>query len=179
MEEQQSLVCPTHTTQYALAFVAGVLIGSGALYLYLKQVPVGMNILSGQNPAFNNLPIISDIRSISGVVTSIDGNRISIKANQSPFDDANTKLDRIVIVTKDTQIVKITAGDIEAFQKEMEIFMENTKSGKGTQSIPPMPPQHTRTVLDISSIKTGDTITATATENIKDVEEFSASEIQI
>ncbi len=120
-----------------------------------------------------------DIRTITGVVTAIDGNRIVIHTeSRNPFDDP-ALLDRIVVVTKDTQIIKTLPGDMEAFQKEMEAFIKKTEEGKGAGLTPPRPPQPTKTTVDVSSIAEGSTLTVTAVENIKNMKEFSAKEIQI
>lgn len=63
-------------------------------------------------------------------------------------------------------------------QAEMASFSKMMLSNKS--EIPTTPPEpFIRTSTNISRIAIGDTLNVTATENIKKVKEFTASEIQI
>lgn len=99
-----------------------------------------------------------DVRSVSGLVTAIDSDRVSISISSSnPFED-QTLNDRVVFVTADTKIIKLTLGKTE-----------------GTTSIQSFVP----TATDISALKVGDSLLVTATENVKSLKEFTANEIDI
>lgn len=196
MEPQtQPLVCPTHTTQYIGVLIAGLLVGAGASFVYFKQAPAsigGGTYQDGFDTAKNlvlNSPMgmmfraPDDIRAISGTVTEVKGDRIVIHTqSQNPFDDP-ALLDRTIVITKDTKITKITQEDAKALQAKMDAFMKtmetNRQAGKSDGAILPVPPEPTRTTVPASSIAIGETLIATAVENIKTMKEFSASEIQI
>ena len=192
MEPQaQPLVCQPHTTQYIGVLIFGIVIGAGASFLYFNQAPAsigGGTYQDGFDAAKNRVlesPIGSilrtpdDIRTLSGTVTAVSGNRVTIHTlSQNPFDDPALS-DRTIVITAGTKITKISQVDMKAFQDEMDAFMKKIQSGKGASALPPIPPEPTRTTVETSSIKIGDTLTATAVENINTVKEFSASEIQI
>ena len=117
-----------------------------------------------------------DVRTLSGTVTSIDGNRISLHlASNNPFDDASLA-DRTVLITADTKIVKNVAKDPKTLSEELARYRALTKTS--TSGVP-QPQPYDKVVSDFSVIKAGDSISVSASENIKMMEEFSASEIQI
>ena len=120
-----------------------------------------------------------DVRSLSGTVTRVDGSSITIHTfSTNPFDDP-ALADRIITVTKDTKITKISLGDPKVFQAEMEAFMKRVQGGKGTPALPPTPPQPTTTTISISGIAKGDILNVTTAENIKTMKTFTASDIQV
>ena len=175
----------------------GLLFGASVVFGYFKfqtnspsnSIPSGENTYQAGFDAARKLAEDSDVggvfrtpddvRTIFGVVTAIAGNRITIQTqSRNPFDDPALR-DRTILVTTDTKITKTLPGDMEAFQKEMEAFVKKTQEGKGAGLTPPRPPQPIKTAVDVSSIVVGDTLTVTAVENIKNMKEFSAREIQI
>lgn len=175
-QSTQPLVCPSHKMQYFGAVILGIIIGAAISFAYFTQTRPATGVLVGLNP---QLQALVEVRSISGVVTAINGNRITINANPMPFDDVSTSTERTVNVASNTQIVKVTQGDMKAFQVQMDAFMKKVQSGKTVGVTPPTPPETTRTTVDISNIKIGDTIGVTTTENIRAVKDFSASEIDV
>ncbi|MFZ2303951.1 MAG: hypothetical protein WAV98_04165 [Minisyncoccia bacterium] len=183
MEPQTPLICPSHTTQYIGTLIVGIALGAGASFVigggtyHAGFDAAKKRVLESPMGMIFNTP--DDIRTISGTVTEVNGNRITIRTqSQNPFDDV-TLADRIVSIEKDTKIIKISQGDTEAFQKEMEAFMKNAMSKKDAGAVPPQLPQPTSVNVDASSIKVGDTLVVAATENIKTMKKFTASEIQI
>lgn len=191
MDQQQPLVCPSHTTQYIVAVIIGILVGAGASFVYFKQAyssTTGNSYQDGfdaakkrvlESPMSATLRTPDDIRTISGVVTAVNGNRITIHTqSMNPFEDP-TLDDRIIIVTADTKISKLSSKDPKVYQTEMNVFMKNMQSAKPSSN-PLIPPTlFTSTSAVVADIIAGSIISVTAGENIKSTKEFSASEITI
>ena len=102
-------------------------------------------------------PLPEEIYSISGKVTKIEGNKISLESSvmvsRFPLPEGKEIEQRIfsVIVNDQTKISKI------------EFFL----------------PEEQPEILSLSDIKVGDEISVNSEEDIKDKEEFVASEIQV
>ena len=102
-------------------------------------------------------PLPEEIYSISGKVTKIEGNKISLDSSvmvsRFPLPEGKEIEQRIfsVIVNDQTKISKI------------EFFL----------------PEEQPEILSLSDIKVGDEISVNSEEDIKDKEEFVASEIQL
>jgi hypothetical protein len=187
MEPQtQPLVCPSHTKQYIGVVILGILFGVGIMFVYIRQVPQSIGN-SGYQQGFDDakklvlespmgmmFSIPNEIYAVSGVVTEVKGNRITIHTeSQNPFYDKSFA-DRVVSINNDTKITKFLPGNNEAFQIEMQAFMKKIQAGKNS-STPPTPPIPLIVIVSVSDIKVGDAVTATTQENIKTVPEFTAS----
>ncbi len=198
MDQTEPLVCKTHTTTYVALFVVGLTIGIFASgWISKLNTPAGVtgantyeagwNAAKARLAASPHLGMMmnrsGEVKSVSGTVESISGNRITIKIK--PLEPlASPTLDsRIVTITNTTKITKMIPRDPQTVQKEMDAFMKSiqTPPKAGTQMItPPMPPSpSTKQDAIISDIKVGDTITVTAVENIKEIKKFTATEVQI
>ena len=192
MEPQtQPLVCPSHTTQYIGAVIVGILVGAGASFVYFKQAPVSdtnnsyqagydaakKRVLDSSIGAMLHTP--DDIRTLPGVVTAVSGNRITINTKpMNPFDDPALD-ERIVVVTTDTKIFKLSQKDPKVFQAEMDAFTKKMQGGKvSPQGLIP-PDMFIKAQVSVTDITVGNTVSVTAKQNIKSVKEFSASEVQI
>lgn len=184
------LTCPTHKLSYLGTLVLGIIVGGGVACGYFLQIPVvgsasykaGFDsarklVEESQMGAVYKIP--DDIRSIIGVVTKIDGNRITVKSeSQNPFVDKNL-LERVFLVSKETQITKISREGDEKFRAQMEEFIKNSADGKRVIAPLPLPPEPTRNTVTLSSVVVGNSVSVTATENIKDKREFTASAVEI
>ena len=168
----------SHIKQYVAVLIVGILIGAGASYMYSKKSPASPYAGMPGNPA-NLSAMMSEVHILTGTVTAIDGNKITLQAQPNPFLDASSPAERTVNITSDTKIVKVSSPDMKAFQAESEAYMKKIQSGKGAGVTPPMPPMPIRTIVAVSSIIKGSVITATATENIKSKKSFDATEIQV
>lgn len=191
MDQQQPLVCPSHTTQYIGAVIIGIIIGAGATFVYFRQAPVttGENTYQAgydaakkhvlESPLGGMFRAPNDIRTLSGSVTAVSGNRVTIHTtSMNPFEDPSLD-DRTIVVTADTKIFKLAQKSPDVFKAEMDTFMKKMQSTKVGSSPATPPSPSTKTTSDIASITVGATLTVTAVENIKTSKEFSASEIQI
>lgn len=188
MEPQSS---PLSAKQVALGIatlVVGIVIGTAASFYFSYQA--GFNAaknLVEQSSLGGFLRAQSDERSMSGTVTAIMGDRLTLHSQSAnPFDET-TISDRTVLVAASTKVVKLTAKDSSVFQAEMAAFTKALQQSKpttmvkGTPIVPPLefPQMFSLAVVSASSIQVGDLVTATAAENIKGVSEFTAQEIQI
>lgn len=106
-----------------------------------------------------------DIRFVSGVITAIEGTRVTIhdESVQNPFEK-NIPSDRVVVIDQDTQISRYTMGDDTG-----KTISEMPKKFKTVQT----------KVATATELRIGDLLMVTAAENIKTSIEFKATEIQI
>ncbi len=196
MDQNEPLICKTHTTTYVAIFVIGFVIGTLASSLIINQnTPAGItgdntyedgwNAAKARLAASSQFGVMmstqSEVMTLRGVVESVSGDKINIKIN--PLEPlASPTLDsRVVVVTSATKITRIVQPDQKTFQKEMEAFKKSMQTApqKGTVIKPPEQQPHTKQDAILVDIKVGDTIIATAVENIKEIKEFTAIEIQI
>lgn len=187
MNQEQSsrpLVCPSHATHYIAMLVFGLVLGTGASYFFLKSsgdtyqagFDAAKKVVEQSNIGAMIRPV-DDIRTLSGSVTAVSGDKVTFHtASNNPFDDA-TLLDRVVIIGGDTKIVRLSQKDPSVMQEEMAAFTKATQTNTGTRATPPSP--YNSTTVKVSDIKVGDSITVVAGENIKSMKEFSATGIQI
>lgn len=123
----------------------------------------------------------SDVRSIPGTVTSIDGNRITIQGQSAnnPFDGPALNT-RTVIIDTNTKVIKLSKKDSATIQAEMNAFIKALKTKTATSSPVALSAEpYIQTVVNSSSIQAGDLVTVTAGENIKNQAQFTATLIQI
>lgn len=195
-QNQQPAVFKSHSTTYLVMLIAGIILGTFSTgWVARPYFPEGVTnentYEAGWNAAKERLAssaqfkgIIntqSKVMTLSGVVESVSGDKINIKIN--PLEPlASPNLDnRAVITTSATKITRIIQPDQEAFRKEMEVFIKNIQTApkKGIVIRPPEQQPPTKQEAKFSDIKVGDAITATAAENIKESQKFTATEIQI
>jgi hypothetical protein len=114
----------------------------------------------------------SDVRSLSGVVATVSDDHLTLKVSSmmSPFDDA-ALAERTVRTTSDTKVVRLVAKDSKVFQAELAKF------SSVPSATPPSP--YTLVAGSVADIKTGDSLTVTASENVAGMKEFIASEVRI
>jgi hypothetical protein len=129
-------------------------------------------------------PVPSELTAINGKIEKIDGNTITITANnisQNPFSDINFPTTRVITISSDTKLVKSVQKDPATFQKEMAAFQLAMQNGqRSASSAPIMPPtQFGETNINLSDLKAGDVITATASNNILSASSFTATKIQV
>lgn len=189
MDQQQPLICPAHTNQYIGVTIIGIIIGTAASFVYFKQTSVneaqtyqaGFNAarkLVEESSLGNFFKVQDDVRSLSGNITAVAGNRLTlhVQAMNNPFDKESIN-DRTVVTDANTKIIKLTPIDQKTYQTELAKFMSTSRSATSTKLIPPQ--QFTQTVVSFGDTKVGDSVIVTAGENIKNAREFTASEIQI
>ncbi|MBU1729986.1 hypothetical protein KJ557_00265 [Patescibacteria group bacterium] len=134
------------------------------------------------------MPMLDDIESMeiktaNGKVIAIEGNKISAKI--FPLEPlADPKLDnRIIETDENTKIYQSIPKDQKEFQKELDEFRkkidERVNNPEGnTEPIEPLS-GFVKTETNLEAIKTGQQITVTAEQDIKNLEQFKAIEIII
>ncbi len=175
----------------AVLFLAGAIIGAFA-NSYLSAAKISAAYQSGFDAAktlvlnsslagFINTQ--SDVHTLTGTVTAINGNQFTLHLQSvSPFDDP-TLADRIVTVDSATQVVNLVPKDPKIFKSEVEAYAKLAQSGASTSmtsvqsSIPPN--SFTQIATSSTAIKVGDPLTVAASENIKTAKEFVAVQVQI
>ncbi|MEI8103650.1 MAG: hypothetical protein WCG84_01960 [Candidatus Moraniibacteriota bacterium] len=181
---------------YLGGLVIGILIGSAISWVFLKNMTAQTNGSNSYQAGFDAakelalksgviMPVSDDIRDISGTVTEIKGNRITLRVSMTnPFDDA-ALIDRIVTVTADTKIFKHSVKDPKTYQAEMDEYAKkaaetNPASQDTLPSAPPMPPSPMMSSpASLADIAVGAMINVFSQENIKTLKEFSATSIDI
>ena len=121
-------------------------------------------VASSSVGAMFNTP--ADVRSLSGTVTAIHGDTLTLHVGVTdPFGDP-ALADRTVAVDASTTIVRLT------------IPIRSGSQATSKDAIP-TPPLFTQTFVNLSGISIGDPLTVTAAENIAKAEAFTATGIQI
>lgn len=118
----------------------------------------------------------AEIKNISGQVTEVKGNKVTLKTTSAdPLADPGLET-RIVEVAGNTKIYQLVAKSPEQFQKEMSEFI--AKTGNNAEGLTP-PSSSEKKEVGLSDIKVGQEVYATADEDIKSLKQFEALEIDI
>lgn len=109
---------------------------------------------------------VTEDTSVSGVVTAIEGNRLTIYSESitNPFL-GEVSNDKVITVEEGTRIIRFVQNDAEA----------KTNSAKDTQNTP----RFSVVTVTFSDILVGDSLTVTAKEGTEVSAEFVAQEIQL
>lgn len=152
--------------------VGGVLGYAGASYQYSTQ-------LDKAKAVFPSLPTMTIV---SGSITSVSGNTITLQTQPSANPFENLPVVRRVTVTSATKIIKSAPKDPIAFQREMDAFLKASQKTTATSgapapiaaalSVPPRPT--TETELKVSDLKAGDIISVDAGKDVKTQASFDA-----
>lgn len=124
-------------------------------------------------------PVPSDVRSISGTVTSVQGATIVVEVSGNPFDESPRT--RTVTVGSQTRIVRNEQKDPVLFGQELAKFQKavRAQAGKPSPSSLVAPIPFLETPGKLTDIQPGQQVTVTAGENIRDKESFTASMVSI
>lgn len=187
----QSLICKSHSIEFIIIFVVGIITGLSFSFLFFKQTPqesptdsnnsyqAGFDAarkLVEESSVGSAIKVPDDVRNFDGIVTVVEGNRITLhkQFSTNPFDNPALN-DRVIIITNDTKITQLSAKDPEVLRAEMtEYFKKEISAASETP-----PGTFTNAPANINDIKTGVQISVTASENIKNLQEFSVNEVQI
>jgi hypothetical protein len=123
-------------------------------------------------------PLIEDteITSVSGEIQEIKDNKISLAIYHfEPLSDPELD-NRIIEIDENTKIYQLVEKDQAQFQKEMDEF---DKAMQEAQDISTPPEPYFKREINFSNIEVGQRITAVAQEDIKEVKQFKAIEINV
>jgi hypothetical protein len=118
----------------------------------------------------------NELHILSGSVTAISGNSITIHLLSTPQD--STLADRNIIIDYSTKIIKTVQKDDKTFQDEITVFSKKVQESKTKPQLLLQPEPFTRVTADASEISIGDIVTVTSVENIFLKKSFTASEVQ-
>ena len=132
--------------------------------------------------AKKSFPQIPELRSLSGKVTHIAGNTITLETSYpdtNPFE--SLPKERTITISGTTKVVAYEQKDQVAVRKEMEDFMKNLRTARpaDADARPTPPTPYTEKSASASDIKEGMMISVEADENIKDKTSFTASKIVV
>lgn len=122
------------------------------------------------NQLEQTFPPLNDVRALSGTISKISGNAITIENAQIGSPLEKTPPTRTVIITTQTKIVRQELKDIILVQKEGAEY-QKAPAGKA----PPSP--FVEIPITLSDLKIGDQIIVQANENIKAAEQFTATAV--
>ena len=126
-------------------------------------------------------PEPEEIYTIRGTVLSKKTNEITLSADtetDNPFVSQGP-LVRNVKIDESTQILKRIIKTDEEFEREIAEYIQKTAQAGDEEEVMDPPTDYTEQAIDFDDIVEGDTISVTALENIKGVEEFTASAIHV
>ena len=121
-----------------------------------------------------------DVRILSGTITAINGSSLTLHTpSVNPFDDPILS-DRIILITASTTVLTLVQKDQNVLQAEMAAFTKASQSTvAGTSVTKPSFDPFLSVISSVKNISVGDTVTVIASENVKTLRTFSASEIRI
>ena len=179
MKDNSCAFSPSHIAAGVALILVGAVIGAFA-DPYLPAVV--SNSQKGYQTGFDaakkvveNSPLGSlvrtsdDVRVVSGTITAINGQQFTLHTQVAinPFETAQL-IDRTVLLTANTKVTLSSPKDSKIVQQIMSQPRTSTSTSLYNQ-----------TAVSASSLKVGDSVLVTATENAQNLAQFSAAEIQI
>ncbi|MBI3671505.1 hypothetical protein HY249_01785 [Candidatus Azambacteria bacterium] len=162
-----------------ITFTLGVIAGG---YVAKVSLPVSKLSVSQKESGAALMPIMGEVRAISGIVKSIADDKIIISADpMGPTRVAGVDL-RTILTSSSTKVTLWQNKDRAIFEKELAKFTENIKKIQKSKEpvVPELPPEpFTRTEIKLSEIKEGDRVAVEAGKDIKDSKEFTAVSIMV
>jgi len=139
----------------------------------LAQSPMGRIASSGM-----------EIKNISGSISKIDGNKLTVKiALLDPLSDPALDV-RTIDVDANTKFSLNVQKDPAQFQKEMQDFQDKMKTRQAADQsqpqapiVPPMP--FDQKSINLSDLKVDQQISIVAGQDIKNTKEFVATEVNV
>lgn len=125
-----------------------------------------------------------EIKNINGIIEKIEGNKITVKINSlnDPLSDPDLDF-RIVTIDVNTKISSMILRDRNQVNQEMQEFQDKMKiqreqAAVSTQVEPVMPPESfEKKVITLADLKVAQYVSVTASSDIKDKKEFTATQI--
>jgi hypothetical protein len=121
------------------------------------------------------------MKNITGIVQTISGNTLTLKITMPGLIDAPELITRTVTIDANTKIFQLVQKDPAQVQKEMAVFEEKFKEQQAnkTSEVLPMVDIQDKKEVTVSSIKAGQIVMIRVEDDIKNKQQFTASEIQI
>lgn len=128
------------------------------------------------------LPSATHATSVEGRVKQINPDSIvleGVAVSVSPFAAGNYPMTRQVAVTSSTKIIRVTSKDPLQFQKEMVAYQNSLQNKNQGSSMLTPPSPFDETTIQLSDIKVGDSVSATAANDIINASSFDAIQLQV
>jgi|SRR5665647_1344116 len=137
-----------------------------------------------ESGAIPQAPQGTEVKNISGTVQSVSGNDIVIKVTTPGLISTPALSTRTVTVDANTKIVQLVQKDPVQLQKEMDAYNEKMKKQQteptsDPNSMPYPVEMQDKKDASVGDIKVGQLIAVQTAEDIKDKQQFMATEIQI
>ncbi len=170
-----------------IVFLIGIFLGFSVGVLYKSKQHVqdknmDSKLLSQIEKAKKLFPTIPEMLSVSGTVTKVAGNVITMESYPSvnPFEELPAI--REIRVTKNTRIIKQEQKNPAEFQKELEEYQKKVQQSQAVNlslANLTLPYPFIEVELKINDIKEGGTITVDTDKNIKNVTSFEATRVVV
>lgn len=154
-------------------FLLGIIVGYG-LGLSQGTRKINADLQEKLEKAKQLFPSVSDIRSLSGTVKSINGNVVNMEITGflNPFEEL--PLMREIVITDATKIIMQTPKDFDLFQQEYAAYQKELEQAL---SPPILPAPFIEKVVAFADIKTGQPLSVESAENIKNKTRFEAVKV--
>ena len=160
-------------TFIGIALILGLGIGY-SIGFYKGSFAINSKLQSQIDKAKQFFPTLDEVRSVSGTVKSINGNVITIEANNfNPFEELPTI--REVVAAADTKIIKLEEKAPEEFEKEFEDYQKKTAEQSQEALVPPS--LFREKEITLTDLKAGNMISAEADKDIKTSARFEAVKV--
>lgn len=130
-------------------------------------------------------PQPSEVKQFSGMIKTIDGNKITVALSypRDPFGDPALD-ERIVTISDETMITRMFYKEPAIFQKEMTEYENKMKALKpgateNLTNLPYAPQPFEKKTSDLASLEVGQQVSITTLDNAKDQKSFIAATIDI
>ena len=118
-----------------------------------------------------------EVKNVYGTIQKIDDNKLKVKIHPvEPLADPDLDI-RIITVDANTKVSLAVQKDQAQYQKEFQDFQNKMKQSPTQTNYLQQPAPFDSKAIALSDLKENQQITVTASENIKDKKEFTATQI--
>ena len=128
------------------------------------------------------LPSATKATSVEGRVKQVNADSLTLEGvavSMNPFAAGDYPMTRQVTITSSTKIIRVTSKDPQQFQKEMVAYQNSLQNRNQASSTLTPPSPFNETTIQLSDIKVGDSVSATAASDIINAASFEAVQLQV
>jgi len=141
-----------------------------------REIAVMKEQIAQAKPFFPSVP--DDVRSVRGSVAAVDADGFTLNTlSINPFEEMPQTL--VVAVGPETMVILLAKKDDVAYAAEAAAYQEAVRSGASAAEDPVYPSPFTETPGAFADIAAGLTVEASAAENIRNAERFTAAEVRV
>ena len=171
-----------------IALIVGIFIGTK---IKKTGAPAGADntYQAGWEAAMKNagagLPMVPDnipIKQLSGTIKSISGSSVTVSVVTPGLSATPELATRTITINGSTKIEQLVQRDPADVQKDMQAFEAQVKaqaSSTTPQALPTPPQIKSKQDAQLSDLKVGQSINVMASDDIKNAQQFVATEIDI